>query len=94
MAKAAPRASRSERALHLLQTTGMRKGFLGTSRAWTYVFFGTLVLRRLRKAVGSEPDVVYRGELKPGESFTIDHLPETYSGKRVKVRRRRGAASS
>lgn len=94
MAKAGPRASRNERALQYLQRTGMRKGFLGTSKGWTYVFFGAIAVRRLRKAIGSEPEVVYRGELKPGESFTIDHLPQTYGGKRVRVRRRRGANSS
>jgi hypothetical protein len=94
VAKAAPRATRSERSLHYLQTVGMRKGLLGTSRGWLYVFFGTFVLRRLRKAIGSEPEIVFRGELKAGEAFTIDHLPETYSGKRVRVRRRKGAAPS
>jgi hypothetical protein len=94
MATAAPRATRSERVLHYLQRTGLRKGVMGTSRGWVYVFFGTLVLRRLRKAIGSEPEVVYRGELRPGEAFTIDHLPETYGGGRVKVRRRRRTASS
>jgi hypothetical protein len=86
--KAAPRATRNERALVFLQRTGMRKGVMGTSRGWLYVFVGTFALRRLRKAIGSEPEVVYRGELKPGEAFTIDHLPETYSGRRVRVRRK------
>jgi hypothetical protein len=86
---AAPRDTRNDRVLHYLQRTGMRKGIRGTSMGWTYVFFGALVLRRLRRAIGSEPQVVYRGELKPGESFVIGHLTETYAGKRVRSRRRR-----
>ena len=89
MPTAAPRATRNERALLFLQRTGLRKGLLGTSKGWTYAFFGAIVLRRVRKAIGSEPEVVYRGELKPGESFVIGHLPETYGGKRVRSRRRR-----
>jgi hypothetical protein len=86
--KAAPRATRNDRLLTFLQRTGMRKGVMGTSRGWLYVFVGTFALRRLRRAIGSEPEVVYRGELKPGQAFTIDHLPETYSGRRVRVRRK------
>jgi hypothetical protein len=89
VAKAAPRATRSDRLLHVLQRAGLRKGLFGASRGWTTVFFGVLVLRRIRKAIGSEPEVVYRGELKEGEAFTISHLPQTYGGKRVRVRRRK-----
>jgi hypothetical protein len=89
MAKAAPRATRSDRLLHVLQRTGMRRGLFGTSKGWTTIFVGALVLRRIRKAIGSEPEVVYRGELKAGEAFTISHLPQTYDGRRVRVRRRK-----
>lgn len=94
MAKAGPRDSRTERALHYLQSSGMRRGIRGTSKGWTYIFFGALILRRVRKAIGSEPEVVFRGELKAGEAFTISHLPETYAGGRVRVRRRRAAPPS
>ena len=81
-------SSRSDGLLRYLQRTGMARGVLGTSRGWLYVFVGSLALRRLRKAIGSEPEVVFRGELKPGHAVTIDHLPETYDGRRVRVRRR------
>lgn len=89
MAKAAPRATRSDRLLHVLQRNGLRKGLLGTSKGWTAIFVGAFVLRRIRRAVGSEPEIVYRGELKAGEAFTISHLPQTYDGTRVRVRRRK-----
>jgi hypothetical protein len=48
-------------------------------------------LRRFRRAVGSEAELVYRGELRPGETVQIDHRPETYDGKRVRSRRRKAA---
>ena len=35
--------------------------------------------------IGSEADLVYRGELKPGETVRIAHKPETYQGKRVRL---------
>jgi hypothetical protein len=84
--------TRTERLLRTAQATGMRRGVLGGSPRWVWVFVGTYLLRRLRKAIGSEPVLVYRGELKPGQSFTIDHRPETYDGHQVKrrgLRRRR-----
>jgi hypothetical protein len=81
--------TKNDRLLQFLQRTGMRKGLMGTSRSWLYVFFGTLALRRVRRMIGSEAEVVFRGELKPGEAFTINHVPETYDGRRVRVRRRR-----
>ncbi len=82
--------TRTEQLLHSLQRTGMRRGVLGGSHRWLWVFVGTFLLRRLRHAIGSEPELVYRTELKPGEGFRIDHLPETYDGHRVRrgVRRR------
>jgi ribosomal protein L25 (general stress protein Ctc) len=42
--------------------------------------------RRLRRAIGSEPAVVYRGEVEPGQTIEIRHLTETYGGKRVRRR--------
>ena len=82
------RRTRTERVLTILQRNGLRKGLLGTSRGWLWVFVGSVALRRLRRAIGSEPQVVYRGELRPGQTFRIDHLPETYDGGKVRVRRR------
>jgi hypothetical protein len=79
--------SRSERLLRTLQGTGMRRGLLGGSPRWVWVFVGTLLLRRLRRAIGSEAVLVYRGELEPGQTYTIEHMPQTYDGHKV---RRRG----
>jgi hypothetical protein len=48
----------------------------------------TFGVRRLRRAIGSEYELVYRGEVKPGETIQIDHLTQTYDGKQVRSRRR------
>jgi hypothetical protein len=80
--------SRFDQLLHLLQARGVRRGIYGTSKAWLYVAVGVWGFRRFRRAIGSEPDLVYRGELKPGETVRIAHKPETYQGKRVRSRRR------
>jgi hypothetical protein len=82
------RRSRLDRGLQILQRNGVRRGVMGGSRPWFWVAIGTWGLRRLRRTIGSEPEVVYRGELQPGQTFRIDHLTETYGGKTVKVRRR------
>ena len=53
-------------------------------------FVSAWVLRRVRRVVGSEPELVYRGEIKPGQAIQIDHLDEVYgTTKRTSVRRRR-----
>jgi hypothetical protein len=52
------------------------------------------VSRRLRRAVGSEYDVVWRGDVRPGETIRILHLAETYDGKPVRSRRRTPRAPS
>jgi hypothetical protein len=44
------------------------------------------VTRRVRRAIGGEPEVVYRGELEPGRTLEISHLAETYGGKSVRRR--------
>ena len=80
--------SRLDRGLQMLQRNGVRRGVMGSSRPWFWVAVGTLGLRRLRRAIGSEPEVVFRGELQPGQTFKIEHVPETYGGKKIKVRRR------
>jgi hypothetical protein len=87
--KAASRGkvSRLDKGLTILQRNGVRRGVFGGSRGWFWVAVGTWGLRRLRRAIGSEPEVVYRGELRPGQAFRIDHLAETYDGKKL---RRRG----
>lgn len=84
-----PRRGRIDRGLRRLQSRGMRRGVLGSSRGWLYVFLISFGLRRFRRAVGSEYDVVWRGEVRPGETLRIGHLAETYDGRAVRSRRRR-----
>jgi hypothetical protein len=80
--------SRVDRGLHLLQRRGVQRGVFGSSRAWFWVAVGAWLLRRARQAIGSEYELVYRGELRPGESMRISHLTETRDGRRVRSRRR------
>jgi hypothetical protein len=82
-------ASPVDRGLGFLQRRGVHRGIYGGSRGWFWVAVITFGLRRLRKAIGSEYDVLYQGELKPGEVLQIGHRTETYEGKQVRSRRRR-----
>ncbi|HEX5367267.1 MAG TPA: hypothetical protein VFW63_11480 [Acidimicrobiales bacterium] len=82
-----------ERGLLFLQRRGLNQGVLGSSRGWLWVFVATWVVRRLRRAVGSEYEVVWQGEVRPGESLVVDHLTETYEGGAVRSRRRRVRAA-
>jgi hypothetical protein len=70
--------SRLDGVLRYMQTRGVQRGVRGSSRAWFWIAVGAWVLRRVRRFVGSEPEVVFRGELKPGQSLRIDHLREVY----------------
>jgi hypothetical protein len=81
--------SRTDRVLRTLQSRGVRRGVYGSSRGWFWVAVVTFGLRRLRRAAGSEYEVVYRGEVKPGEVLQIGHLAETYEGRKVRSRKRR-----
>jgi hypothetical protein len=67
----------------------MSRGLMGGSRAWFWVFVAAWGARKVRRVIGSEPVVVYRGEVKPGHTIEVDHLVETYGGKRVRGVRRR-----
>ncbi len=80
---------RIDRGLSFFQRLGMSKGVLGSSRPWLYVFVVSFVLRRFRQAMGSDYEVVWRGEVRPGETIRIGHLAETYDGKPVRSRRRK-----
>jgi hypothetical protein len=71
-------ASRVDGALRYLQRRGVQQGFRGSSRSWFWIAIGAWVFRRVRRVVGSEPEVVFRGELKPGQAIRIDHLTEVY----------------
>ncbi|HEX6421087.1 MAG TPA: hypothetical protein VFZ77_21465 [Acidimicrobiales bacterium] len=81
--------SRTDRRLRRLQALGVTRGVLGTSRAWFWVAVVAFLARNARRAIGSEYEVVYRGELRPGEGVHVDHLTETRAGGRVRARRRR-----
>ena len=83
------RVSLVDRALRLVQVRGMSRGVMGGSGPWFWVFVAAWTARRVRRVIGSEPVVVYRGEVKPGHTIEIDHLVETYGGKRVRGLRRR-----
>jgi hypothetical protein len=86
MARALRPESRIDRGLRLVQAHGSRRGVRGGSRGWVWVYVVVWVIRRIRRAIGSEPAVVYRGEIKPGDTIQIAHLTETYEGKRVRRR--------
>jgi hypothetical protein len=80
--------SRTDRVLRLIQTRGVRRGLYGRSRGWLWVLVAVVGLRQFRKLTGGVPDIVYRGELREGETIRISHKPETYQGKTVRSRRR------
>lgn len=83
-------ASHTEGLLGFLQRRGVQRGVFGSSRAWFWVAVTAWVLRRVRRFVGSEPELVYRGEIKPGQAIQIDHLTEVYgTSKRGAIVRRR-----
>ena len=90
MARRRRSGSRTEGLLGFLQSRGVQRGVMGSSRAWFWIAIGAWVLRRVRRVIGSEPELVYRGEIKPGQAIQIDHLDEVYgTTKRTSVRRRR-----
>jgi hypothetical protein len=70
--------SRLDGLLRSLQSRGVQRGFRGSSRSWFWIAVGAWTLRRVRRMIGSEPEIVYRGELKPGQAIKIDHLTEVY----------------
>jgi hypothetical protein len=70
--------TRTEGLLGFLQTRGVQRGIFGTSRAWFWIAIVAWVLRRVRRVVGSEPELVFRGEIKPGQAIRIDHRTEAY----------------
>jgi hypothetical protein len=86
MARSLQPATRHDRILRLVEFVGMRRGVRGGSPGWFRVFVAAWVIRRLRRRIGSEPVVVYRRKLEPGETIEIGHLTETYGGKRVRRR--------
>jgi hypothetical protein len=67
------------RLLLAIQKAGALRGLRGGSRGWTAVWVGAFALRQIRKRTGrSGEEIVFREELKPGESFIVTHTTETY----------------
>jgi hypothetical protein len=81
--------SRIERQLRRLQRLGSRRGVFGGSRFWFWIFVFAWGSRLLRRAVGSEALLVFRDEIRPGETLRISHRAETYEGRKVRSRRRK-----
>lgn len=86
MARSSRPVSRIDGGLRYLQATAWRRGVRGGSRGWFWVSVVVWVTRRVRHAIGSEPAVVYRGELQPGDTIEISHLTETYGGNSARRR--------
>jgi hypothetical protein len=72
------RSSGLDGILGFLQRRGVERGIRGASRSWFWIAIGAWTFRRVRRWIGSEPEVVFRGELKPGQAIQIDHLKEVY----------------
>jgi hypothetical protein len=85
--------SRADRVLRAMQSRGVRRGVFGSSRGWFWVAVAAFLLRRFRRIIGSEAEVVFRGELKRGHTLRIDHLTETYGSLEQPKRRRWGRRS-
>ena len=84
--------SRVDSILHYLQRRGTRLGVYGHRRVWFWVAVVAWGMRALRNTTGSVPTTVYRAELRPGEVIHVSHKTETYTGKRVRNRRRKPVA--
>jgi hypothetical protein len=81
--------SRLDSVLLFFQRRSFNKGVLNASRTWLAIGVASWVLRLMRRIVIGEYQMVYRGTLRPGEVLQISHKPETYTGKRVRSRRRK-----
>lgn len=60
--------------LERLQRIGIRRGLLGTSRAWTVVAVAAFGIRQLRRVSQRQQPRILTEELAPGESVVITHL--------------------
>lgn len=83
------RPSRIDRGLRFFERQGRVRGLFGHSRGWLWVFVAAMGIRHFRRAIGSEYEVVWQGEVRPGEILEIGHRTETYDGRHVRSRRRR-----
>jgi hypothetical protein len=56
--------------LRRVSTIGFRRG-VGGNRGWLYVAMAAFGLRLLRNLASSEPEILYRTRVAPGERFVI-----------------------
>lgn len=65
--------------LRLLMRQGLHRGLLGGSRAWV-IIGGIGVLGHLaRKGLTRDEDILWSGEVAPGQVVTVRHEPDPRS---------------
>lgn len=57
--------------LRTLARLGFRKGVVGGSREWAFVWVAAALLARARRKSDEQPAVIHREVLRPGESIRI-----------------------
>ena len=57
----------------IIWRAAVRKGFWGGQRNWMTVFAVIAAVKAVRRLAGSTQEVVYTGELKPGQALMITH---------------------
>jgi hypothetical protein len=55
---------------------GWRRGVLGGNRVWVVIGGVAAVAHLARRALTRDEDVVWSGELSPGQVLTVRHDPE------------------
>ncbi len=54
---------------------GWRDGLVGGNRAWVVVGGVAVIGHLAGRALGREEEIVFREQLRAGESFRVTHLP-------------------
>ncbi len=62
--------------LRLGMRHGLRRGLLGGSTAWLVVGGAAVVGHLALRGLARNEDVVWSGELQPGQVVTVRHVPE------------------
>lgn len=78
--------------VRFLVRTGIRRGFVGGSRAWAAVGGVAIVLRALSRLASPKPEAVFCEQLAPGESMLITRQAVP-SGRRRQRKQARGGSS-
>jgi hypothetical protein len=60
-----------QRLLVRLSRTGLRRGFVDGSQGWMVVGVAATMLRFAGRILAEKPEVIYRTELKQGETLEI-----------------------